>query len=90
LTSRRRGIRNLKDVPNRIDGARQLMKDAGAEMKSLHLTMGAYDLVVVVEAPNDEVAAKVLLAIGARGNVRTVTLKAFDEAQTLNLLRSVA
>ncbi len=43
--------------------------------------MGAYDLVVIVEAPSDEVVAKFVLTLGALGNVRTTTLKAFTEAE---------
>jgi uncharacterized protein with GYD domain len=84
------GIRAVKDVPKRLDAARQLMKDAGADLKAFYLTMGTYDFVTIVEAPNDEVVAKLLLAIAAQGNVRTVTLKAFDESQTRNILRTLA
>ena len=43
--------------------------------------MGTYDLVIVIEAPSDEVVARFVLATGAQGNVRTTTLKAFTEAE---------
>ena len=43
--------------------------------------MGQYDMVVVVEAPDDETIAKPALAIGARGTSRTVTIRAFTEAE---------
>ena len=83
------GIRSVKDAPKRIDTARQMMKDAGGELKAFYLTMGAYDIVTVVEAPSDEVAARVLLTIGGLGNIRTVTLKAFDETKAREIIRSL-
>ncbi|MEE8622291.1 MAG: GYD domain-containing protein [Alphaproteobacteria bacterium] len=75
------GIRNIKDSPDRADAARKVIEDLGGEMKELYLTMGAYDLFTVLEAPNDEAVAKFVLTLGSRGNVRTTTLKAFPEAE---------
>lgn len=75
------GIRNIKDSPNRADAARQALTDMGGEMKALYLTMGAYDIVVVFEAPSDDIATRFVLAVGSLGNVRTTTLKAFPESE---------
>jgi uncharacterized protein with GYD domain len=83
------GIRNVKDSPSRLDAARQLCKKHGAEMKQVFMTMGAYDLVVVVEAPGDDAVAKIALALGAAGNIRTTTLKAFNEAEYRQLVGSL-
>jgi uncharacterized protein with GYD domain len=83
------GIRNVKDSPARLDAAKQLCKKHGAEIKQVFMTMGAYDLVVLVEAPGDEAVAKVALALGAAGNIRTTTLKAFSEAEYRQLTSSV-
>lgn len=75
------GIRNIKDSPKRAEAARQAIQGMGGDMKGLYLTMGGYDLVVIMEAPSDEVMAKFAMTIGAQGNVRTTTLKAFSESQ---------
>ena len=75
------GIRNIKDSPTRAEAARKAIRDMGGDMTGLYLTMGAYDLVVILEAPSDEVVAKFVLTLGALGNVRTTTLKAFTEAE---------
>ncbi len=75
------GIRNIKDSPNRLDSARKILKDLGGEMKDFYLTLGVYDLIIVIEAPSDEVVAKFALAVGSLGNIRTTTLKAFPEAE---------
>ena len=83
------GIRNVKDSPNRLEAARGAIAGLGGEMKSFYLTMGAYDLVAVVEFPNDEAAAKFALAVGSQGNIRTTTLRAFDEAQYREIIAAL-
>jgi uncharacterized protein with GYD domain len=83
------GIRNVKDGVKRLDAAKQMIKDAGGELKAFYMTMGAYDIVTIVEAPNDEAVAKLLLTIGGLGNVRTTTLRAFDEADTRKIIASL-
>ncbi len=83
------GIRNIKDSPSRLDAARQAMKDLGGELKDTYLTIGAHDLVAVVEAPSDEVLAKFALTIGSQGNIRTTTLRAFTEAEYRGIIQSL-
>ena len=73
------GIRTIKDSPKRVNAARELARKYGAELKDFYLTMGAYDAVSIVEAPTDDAAARFVLALGALGNVRSTTLKAFSE-----------
>jgi len=73
------GIEKIKEGPARIDAARKAFQAAGAEMKQWFLALGRYDFIVIVEAPNDEAVAKVILTIGSMGNVRTETLRAFTE-----------
>jgi len=74
-----RGIERIKEAPGRLDAARKSFAQQGVELKSFHLTMGRYDFVTVLEAPDAAAAARALLAIGAKGNARTETLTAFDE-----------
>ena len=73
------GIKSIKDSPKRVDAARALAKKHGCEMKDIYLTIGAYDMMAIVEAPDDETAAKLMLTIGSGGNVRSTTLKALSE-----------
>ena len=75
------GVRNIKDSPDRLDAAKQLFKDTGAEIKEFFMVMGQYDMVLVVEAPNGETISKVLLATASGGSVRTETLRAFKEEE---------
>ena len=74
------GIRNVRDLPKRLDAARKMLEDMGGSFKSFYLTMGEYDLVAVIEAPDDAVVARFALQTGMAGNVRTNTMKAFPEA----------
>ena len=73
------GIAKVKNSPKRLDAGRKEFKKAGIDMKDVYLTMGRYDLVCVMEAPDDETMAKGMLTLGSQGNVSTETLKAFPE-----------
>lgn len=71
------GIRNVKDSPDRMAQARAAIQAAGGELKAIYVTMGEYDFVAITEAPSDEAAATILLAIAGQGNVRSRTMRAF-------------
>ena len=53
------------------------------------MTLGAYDLVLIYEAPDDAVSARFQLLLGAQGNVRTTTMKAFPEAAYREVIASL-
>ena len=73
------GIRSVKESAKRLDLGKKKLKERGGEIKTFYLTMGTYDMLAIVEAPNDETLAKHLLWLGSQGNVRTHTVKAFTE-----------
>ena len=75
------GIKNLRDTVRRAEDARGLIETHGGQQRQMLWTLGEYDLVAVVDFPDDETATAVLLQIGAGGNVRTKTMKAFDAEQ---------
>jgi uncharacterized protein with GYD domain len=79
LTYTHQGITNIKQSPARLDAAKELYRQAGGELKAFYLTMGQYDAVVIAELPDDAAGAKVALTLGAKGNVRTETLRALPE-----------
>ncbi len=70
--------RNILDTSG-LDAAKQGVQAMGGEWKAWYLTMGQYDAVVIVEAPDDETAARIALAQGSTGGVRSQTLRAFTE-----------
>jgi uncharacterized protein with GYD domain len=73
------GVKTFNDLPRRLEETRKVGEPLGAKLVSFYLTMGQYDAVIVSEAPDDETVAKLALAAGGRGNVRTETLRAFTE-----------
>lgn len=84
------GIRAVKDSPKRLDAFKQMLKNVGGELRGFYLTLGAYDLVINLEAPSDDVVAKLALGVASQGNVRTTTLKAFPEAEYRKIVSSLA
>lgn len=83
------GIRNVSEGPKRLDTAKAMLKDMGGEVRSVYLTMGQYDLVVTLDAPDDAVAARFVLMLGKVGNVRTTSLKAFPEQAYRQIIASL-
>ena len=83
------GVEKIKESPARLQRARSAMKAAGGELKAFYLTMGTYDAVVISEAPNDEVGATMMLAIGAAGAVRSETLRAFTEEEYKKIIAAL-
>ena len=75
------GIRNVKEAAERIAAVEKLLDQVGARFTELYLTMGRYDYVAVMEAPDDETATKAVLAVSSVGNVRTETLRAYTRAE---------
>ena len=83
------GIQNVKDSPSRLDAARQLARSMGGDIKTIYLTMGRYDIVAIIEAPDDDVAAKFAVMTGMQGNVSTETMRALNEGEFDRLLKSL-
>jgi uncharacterized protein with GYD domain len=79
------GIRNVKETLQRADAAGQLAQKHGGSLQ-VYWTVGAYDIVAIFEAPDDESATAFLLETGSGGAVRTTTLRAYDRDQMSSIL----
>jgi uncharacterized protein with GYD domain len=75
------GIGAIKQSPARLDAAREGLGALGVTIKDFFLTMGKYDIVAVVEAPDTATAAKGLMTLGMAGNISTVTMAALSESE---------
>jgi uncharacterized protein with GYD domain len=84
-----KGIENVRESPARLDAARQEWEKDGVTIRDFYMTIGQYDLVFVVEAPDDAALAKVLLAQASKGGLRTTTLCAFSETEYRAVMRSL-
>jgi uncharacterized protein with GYD domain len=80
------GIRSVKEAPKRVQAAREAAKKLGITWKQLFLTSGDSDLVLIVEAENGDSVAKMALAVGAQGNVRTRIARAWTESEMTKLI----
>jgi uncharacterized protein with GYD domain len=69
-----------------VDGQRRA-KEHGLKLEQAYWTVGAYDMVCTFEAPDDEAMSAHLLEIGSLGNVRTTTLRAYDEEEMSGILQ---
>ncbi|WP_114973613.1 GYD domain-containing protein [Rhodoferax ferrireducens] len=75
------GIRNVKDTTKRADAVKEAAAKFGAKMTQIYWTQGKYDVVAMIEAPDDNSATAFALAIGMAGNIRTQTLRAFTREE---------
>ena len=80
------GIRKVEASPKRADDFKSAAKKAGATVKDVFWTQGQYDVVAIVEAPDDVSMTALGLGLGKLGNVRTQTLRAFSAADMKNIL----
>ena len=80
------GIRNVKDSPTRADAFKDMARKAGVTVKEQYWTLGAHDIVAIVEAPDDIAVTALGLSTGALGNVRTQTLRAFSKAEMTTIV----
>jgi uncharacterized protein with GYD domain len=83
------GIRNIKDSPKRAEAFKDMAKKCGATVKDTFWTLGQYDIVAIIEAPDDISITALGLSAGALGNVRTQTLRAFTPADIQSILGKV-
>jgi uncharacterized protein with GYD domain len=74
-----KGIEEIKEGPTRLEEAKKTFAAMGAKIKDFYLVTGKYDMLVIVEAQDDETIAKLALIIGSKGTSRTVTFRAFTE-----------
>jgi len=75
------GMRNVKDSPARLKAGIQKAESMGMKVLGAYYTQGQYDLIVISEAADEKAATAFALANAAQGNVRSITLRAFDAAE---------
>jgi uncharacterized protein with GYD domain len=81
------GIRTAKDSVQRRDQADALAEKHGARIEQVYWTVGPYDLVTIIEAPDDESATSMLLELGSAGNLRTTTLRAYGREEMSGIIQ---
>jgi len=84
------GIRNVKQTLERTDSGGEIAEKHGLTLEQAYWTVGPYDMVTIFEAPDDEALGAHLLELGSLGNVRTTTLRAYNEEEMSGILQRLA
>jgi uncharacterized protein with GYD domain len=83
------GVKNVKDTTKRADAFKELAKSKGASVKDIYWTLGRFDIVATVEAPDETVITALGLTLARAGNIRTQTMRAFSSADMGAILGKV-
>jgi len=83
------GIRSVKDTVQRREQAEGLAQKHGARIEEVYWTVGPYDLVTILEAPDDESVTAITLELGSGGNLRTTTLRAYDREEMSGIVQRI-
>jgi uncharacterized protein with GYD domain len=83
------GVRHIRQTTERAKALVQAASNLGVRIKDIYWTMGAYDAVFTAEAPDDETITAFALSMGALGNIRTQTMRAFSANEIANILEKV-
>jgi uncharacterized protein with GYD domain len=73
------GIRNVRETTTRADAFREMAKKFGVTARDIYWTLGQYDIVALVESPDETSVTTLALALGSGGNVRTQVMRAFTQ-----------
>ena len=83
------GISRIKESSDRYNSFKASVEKAGGKLIGGYYTFGEYDVLIIIEAPNDEAVMSLMLKVGSAGNVRTKTMKAFTAEEGLNIIKNV-
>jgi uncharacterized protein with GYD domain len=72
------GVKTVKDNPSRVQEVNKEVEQLGIKVLSQWATLGEYDFVTVVEAPDEKAMAKLSVEMGSRGTVMNETMTAID------------
>jgi len=80
------GVRTLKNNPGRVAEVNKEVEQIGARVVAQYATLGQYDFVTIVEAPDAETMAKVSIELGSRGTMTSQTLSAMSAGELADAL----
>jgi uncharacterized protein with GYD domain len=81
------GAQNFQEAINRAEEFTKLVENSGGSVREVLWTLGDYDSVAIADFPDEETAAAVLLQIGAKGQIRTHTMRAFGADDMSSIIR---
>ncbi len=83
------GVKNARDTVRRAHEFRGDVERRGGKLLNIYWTQGRYDIVAVIDVPDEQTAMAELLMLGGLGNIRTETLRAFSESEVEEIIRKI-
>jgi uncharacterized protein with GYD domain len=80
------GVKAVRDSCERAAAFKATAEKMGVKVTGIYWTLGAFDGVIVSEAPDEETATAALLHLGSLGNIRTQTARAYDPTEMQKIL----
>jgi|SRR5687768_2663598 uncharacterized protein with GYD domain len=80
------GVRNAKESPKRAEAFKDLAKTFGVTIREIVWTQGRYDIVTIVDAPDESSFMSLTLSLARLGNIRTESLRAFSAAEMTKIV----
>jgi uncharacterized protein with GYD domain len=90
VNSTDQGAKGVREIPARQQASRDAATRLGVVRKAVYMTFGPYDFVQIIEAPDDAAVAKYVLSVNSKGNVRTTTMRAFDEPEHFEFIQGIS
>ena len=84
------GAKNIRDTQKRVAGFRESAAAAGVTVREVFWTLGTYDGLLLLDAPDEETVTALMVGLDALGNVHTQTMRAFDESEIGNIIERSA
>jgi uncharacterized protein with GYD domain len=84
------GFKAIKDTTKRAAALKVATKKMGIKLSNIYWTLGAYDGLLIFEAPDDETATGLLLQLAAEGNLHTTTVRAFNAGEMDKILEKMS
>lgn len=83
------GISKINESSDRYNSFKASLEKVGGKLVGGYYTFGEFDVIIIIEAPNDETVMSLMLKIGSAGNVRTKTLKAFTADEGSRIIKDL-
>ncbi len=90
ITFTEQGFKAIKETTKRAAAIKVTTKKLGIKVTNIYWTLGAYDGLLIFEAPDDETATGLLLQLGSEGNIHTTTVRAFNAVEMDGILEKMS
>ena len=82
------GRKTLKERPERLNAVNKEIEEMGARVTAQYAVLGGYDFVNVIEAPTNEIMARISMELGSRGTIKVTTFPAMAIDQFVEMMQA--